>query len=141
MNWYAEWKPPLENQMNTLSEKIRLKAMEALIQGGHKIEGDAKKLVPVDLGHLRSRIGVKVENEVVYVGTNVFYGKYVEFGTGIYAEEGGRQAPWVYYAPYGKYEGWHWTRGQSPSPWLRPAFTMNREWIKNHIAKAIARGI
>jgi len=142
MSWSAEWRPPLESQMNALSEKIHLRALNALLQSGYKVQGDAKRLVPVDVGDLRSSIQVYMENETVYVGTGLSYGKYVEYGTGIYAEGGGgRQTPWVYFAPYGKYFGWHWTQGQSPSPWLRPAFIMNREWIKDHIAKAIAKGI
>lgn len=138
MSWSAEWKPPLNSQMNALKEKIHARTMRALLQCGYKIQGDAQKLVPVDTGRLKTSISVKMENEIVYIGTNVFYGKYVEYGTGIYAESGqGRQTPWVYYAPYGKYQGFHWTQGQSPSPWLRPAFIMNKEWVKDYLIKSI----
>jgi len=46
------------------------------------IEGEAKKLCPVRTGRLRASIHTgKIEDGVYYVGTNVHYAPYVEFGT------------------------------------------------------------
>jgi HK97 gp10 family phage protein len=48
-----------------------------------KIEADAARLCPVDTGRLRASITHRVERgrHVAYVGTNVEYAPYVEFGT------------------------------------------------------------
>ena len=46
------------------------------------IEGEAKRLCPVRTGRLRASIHTgKIEEGVYYVGTNVYYAPYVEFGT------------------------------------------------------------
>jgi len=46
------------------------------------VEGEAKRLCPVRTGRLRASIHTgKIEDGVYYVGTNVHYAPYVEFGT------------------------------------------------------------
>lgn len=65
----------------------------------------------VDTGNLRDSISPAVDeaNLCVYIGTDVDYAIYHEFGTGIYAEGGtGRQTPWMF---EGKDGEMHWTRG------------------------------
>ncbi|UTQ10089.1 hypothetical protein NMK97_03340 [Bacillus amyloliquefaciens] len=55
---------------------------------------------------------------VISVGAD--YAVYVEYGTGIYAEEGGgRQTPWVYYDT--KLNRWVVTRGMRAQPFWNPA--------------------
>ena len=71
---------------------------------------------PVDTGHLRNSINYRVRDDEVYIGTNVEYAPYVEFGTGKYAD-GGRPTPWVYQDDEGN---WHWTEGTPPRPYLAP---------------------
>lgn len=62
-----------------------------------------------------------VEDEnAVYIGANNEYAAYVELGTGIYAEGGGRPTPWVYQDANGN---WHYTHGQKPQPFLKPTVT------------------
>lgn len=85
---------------------------------GETAVGYAQDLVPVDTGHLRGSITYAVDGDDCYIGTNVEYAPYVEFGTGIYAEEGGRQTPWTYQDGDGN---WHMTNGSKPHPFLRPA--------------------
>lgn len=69
-------------------------ALEAI---GTKAEKYAKEETPVDLGRLRNSMTHIVEDDSVYVGTNVEYAKYVELGTGAYASDGnGRKGWWVY---------------------------------------------
>ena len=82
-------------------------------------------------GDLRNSITSKVENEgdelrgVVY--TPLEYAPYVEFGTGLFAEDGGRtDVPWNYQDDEGN---WHSTSGMPPRPFLRPALDENREEI------------
>lgn len=56
------------------------RALEAI---GIQAEGDVASLAPVDTGRLRNSITheTHAEEESVYVGTNVEYGKYQEYGT------------------------------------------------------------
>lgn len=83
-------------------------------------------------GELRNSITSKVETEgediigVVY--TPLEYAPYVEFGTGLFAEEVGRtDVPWSYQDEQGN---WHSTSGMPPQPFMRPALYENREEIK-----------
>ena len=56
------------------------RALEAI---GLQAEGYAKMLCPVDTGILRKRLTHEVDTsaQAVQIGTNVEYGKYVEYGT------------------------------------------------------------
>ena len=58
------------------------KAMLGLTSIGEEAEGFAKDECPVDTGNLRSKISNKVvdSEKALYVGTNVEYAPYVEFG-------------------------------------------------------------
>lgn len=96
------------------------KALEII---GQAAERYAKELCPVDTGNLRNSISHEVDDTTVYVGTNTEYAPYVEFGTGIYAEGGGRPTPWRYQDDKGE---WHTTSGMQPQPFLGPS-------IDNHI--------
>lgn len=92
----------------------------ALEEIGIKAESYAKLKCPVDTGRLRNSIthNATMQEDTVYIGTNVEYAPYVEFGTGIHAKSGGRQTPWVYKDQHGN---WHKTRGSRPHPFLKPA--------------------
>ena len=48
-----------------------------------KIQANAKQRTPVDTGHLKRNIEVDISQDELSadIGTNVEYGKYVEFGT------------------------------------------------------------
>lgn len=100
--------------------------LKALIDIGQDAEAYAKQYAPVDTGNLRNSISNEVsESEsAVYIGTNVEYAPYLEFGTGKFAEGGGgRQTPWRYQDEYGR---WHTSSGIPAQPYLRPA-------IANHL--------
>lgn len=96
------------------------------------VEGEAKKKAPKDNGELRRSIESSVNGSggdiVGVVSTPLEYAPYVEFGTGLFAEDGdGRKdVPWCYQDEKGE---WHSTRGQKPKPFLRPALHENRENI------------
>ena len=96
------------------------------------VEGDARKKAPKGNGELRRSIESNVDETasgiVGVVSTPLEYAPYVEFGTGLFAEEGnGRQdVPWHYKDEKGE---WHTTKGQKPHPYLRPALHDNRENI------------
>lgn len=85
--------------------------LRALIILGDTAEGYAKLNCPTDTGRLRNSIAhvVDVGGKCTYIGTNVHYAPYVEFGTGSRAESnmGGNQS----------------IGGQAPQPYLRPALS------------------
>lgn len=106
--------------------------LRSLERCGSQAEGYAIDLVPVDTGNLRNSISHKVDPDepAVYIGTNNECAAYVELGTGIYAETGGRQDPWVYKDSEGN---WHHTHGQKAQPYLRPAITDHKQTYQNII--------
>lgn len=89
------------------------RALEAI---GAAAEGYAKNLCPVETGALRNSIAHAVQDNTVYIGTNVEYAPYVEFGTGphntlgggtlVVPDKDGNPRPFA---------------GQRPQPYLKPA--------------------
>lgn len=103
------------------------------------VERSAKEKAPKGTGELRRSITSKVETQgdvsVGIVFTPLEYAPYVEFGTGLFAENGGRQdVPWNYQDDKGE---WHSTSGMKPRPYMRPALNENREQIKRILGEAI----
>lgn len=106
------------------------------------VERSAKQNAPKGNGALRNSIQSKVEKnagEVVgIVFTPLEYAPYVEYGTGLFAESGGRKdVPWHYQDDEGE---WHSTSGQHPHPFMRPAFSDNRERILRIIEESVKNG-
>lgn len=104
------------------------------------VEGAAKRKAPKDTGELRRSITSKVEDDggniIGIVYTPLEYAPYIEYGTGIFAEEGGRKdVPWHYQDDEGK---WHSTSGQKPQPYMRPALNESREQIKRILKGALS---
>lgn len=125
------------------------------------VEGEARKKAPKDNGELRRSIESRVEDNggelVGVVFTPLEYAPYVEYGTGMHAEKGGRSGWWVYVKDSaggisnsskggGKTYTFeeakkamailcakgldaHITCGMHPQPFLRPALHENRENI------------
>lgn len=78
--------------INKFLNQQERKASQALEIVGEHLVGEAKSLVPVGTpestgikgyvgGTLKSSITKVIDKLTLYVGTNVFYGPYVEFGT------------------------------------------------------------
>lgn len=97
------------------------------------LERSAKQEAPKgDTGELRRSITSKVEKDsnsiegIVY--TPLEYAPYVEYGTGLFAENGNgrKDVPWHYQDDEGN---WHTTYGQSPQPFMRPALNKNKNKI------------
>ena len=92
------------------------------------VERSAKQKAPKGIGELRRSIESKVVGNEGIVYTPKEYAPYVEYGTGLFAEEGGRtDVPWSYKDDKGE---WHTTSGMKPQPFMRPALYENREQIK-----------
>ena len=112
-------------------DKIR----EAIGKACAVVERTAKQKAPKGNGELRRSITSKVENLEGIVFTPLEYAPYVEYGTGLFAENGGRQdVPWHYKDEKGE---WHTTSGQSPHPYMRPALENNREQIVKTIKESL----
>lgn len=73
----------VESHVKELTAEMESKIPAILEKCGLVAEGYAKRLCPVDTGNLRNSIThVVVPGEsTVYIGTNVYYGPYVEMGT------------------------------------------------------------
>ena len=92
------------------------------------VERSAKQLAPKGrTGDLANSITHEVKGLIGEVFTPLEYAPYVEFGTGLFAENGGRSnVPWVYCDDKGDF---YTTYGQHPQPYMRPALNQNREEI------------
>ena len=109
-----------------------------LIKACLLVEATAKQKAPKGNGELRRSITSKIDGTVGMVYTPLEYDPFVEFGTGLYAENGGRQdVPWSYKDDEGN---WHTTSGRHPSPYFRPALYENREKILKIIKDGIING-
>ena len=102
------------------------------------VERSAKQKAPKDKGDLRRSITSKVEGTEGVVYTPSEYAPYVEYGTGLFAEGGGRQdVPWNYQDDEGN---WHSTSGMKPQPYMRPALNENKEEILRIIKEGLIGG-
>ena len=104
------------------------------------VEASAKEKAPKDTGALRRSISSRVEKTANGVEGVIFtpleYAPYIEYGTGLFAEDGGRQTPWSYQDDEGN---WHTTKGQPPRPYMRPALTENSNQILETLRGAIIK--
>ena len=102
-------------------------AQQALGQACALVERSAKQKAPKDNGELRRSISSEVDGLQGIVFTPLEYAPYVEYGTGLFAESGGRKdVPWHYQDDEGN---WHSTSGQHPQPFMRPALYENKQQI------------
>lgn len=107
----------------------------ALGQACALVERSAKEKAPKDTGALRRSITSRVESLQGIVYTPLEYAPYQEYGTGIFAEGGGRSdVPWKYQDDKGE---WHSTSGNPPKPFMRPALQENREKIVKTIKESL----
>ena len=110
---------------------------EALGTGCAIVEKSAKQKAPKDTGALRRSITSKVEGNQGIIFTPLEYAPYVEYGTGLFAESGGRKdVPWNYQDDEGK---WHSTSGQKPQPFMRPALEENKQLIKQILKEELTK--
>lgn len=106
------------------------------------VETDAKKLAPKGTGELRrsiaSRVDIEGDSIIGKVYSPLEYAPYVEYGTGLFAENGGRKdVPWNYQDDKGE---WHSTSGMKPTPYMRPALNQNREEILRLLKEGLTDG-
>lgn len=126
----------LEGVMDALdSLEDEQKYKEALGLACALVERSAKQKAPKATGELRRSITSEIRDLDGVVFTPLEYAPYVEYGTGLFAEGGGRQdVPWCYKDDEGN---WHTTSGQHPQPFMRPALDENREKIIELFRRAL----
>lgn len=134
----------LDNLINNLEDRLSgAKLEKAMKDATLLVEGEARKKAPKFHGELRRSIEstVKAGNNsmegIIY--SPLEYAPYVEYGTGLFAEGGNgrKDVPWNYQDDEGE---WHSTSGQSPSPYMRPALTENKQKILNILKGGITNG-
>lgn len=120
-----------------LEERVNDSIEESLGKACALVEREAKEKAPKGNGALRRSITSEVKDNEGVIFTPLEYAPYVEFGTGLFAEEGGRQdVPWHYKDDEGN---WHSTSGQPPQPFMRPALNDNLEKIYKIFKEDIAQ--
>ena len=133
----------IEGSENLLSKLDKVAQAENLVNAMGKacalIEGEAKRKAPKDTGELRRSIESKVENNGEGVQGVIFspleYAPYIEYGTGLFAEKGGRaDVPWFYVDDEGK---GHLTKGIHPHPYMRPALNEQKNKIKDILKEGL----
>ena len=94
-----------------------------MLRGGELVRAEAAANCPVDTGALKQSIVVEqADGTSVIVGTNLEYGIYVEFGTGLKGDSSvahTTKGGWVYFNE--NTGGFVYTTGQTPQPFLVPA--------------------
>lgn len=112
----------------------------ALERCGKQAEDFAKDLVPKDTGNLQNSISHRVDEaeKAAYVGTNVEYAGYVEFGTGCYSSIGGGtpKSHWVYMGDDGKF---HIGKPRKPKPFIKPAVADHAGTYRNIIKDELSK--
>lgn len=133
----------IEGSENLLSKLDKVAQAENLVNAMGKacalVEGEAKRKAPKDTGELRRSIESKVENNGEGVQGVIFspleYAPYIEYGTGLFAEKGGRaDVPWFYVDDDGK---GHLTKGIHPHPYMRPALNEQKNKIKDILKEGL----
>ena len=125
----------IEEVLDSIDSLANLEELQsALGKACAVVEASAKQKAPKDTGALARSITSKREDPEGIIFTPLEYAPYVEYGTGLFAEEGGRSTPWVYKDDKGE---WHKTSGQKPQPFMRPALAENREKIINILKEGI----
>lgn len=125
----------IEEVLDSIDSLADLEGLQsALGKACAVVEASAKQKAPKDTGALARSITSKIEDTEGIIFTPLEYAPYVEYGTGLFAEEGGRSTPWIYKDDKGE---WHKTSGQKPQPFMRPALEENREKIINILKEGI----
>lgn len=127
----------LEEVLDAIDIADPKKIEEALGKACALVERSAKQNAPKDIGALRRSITSKVENGEGVIYTPLEYAPYIEYGTGLFAEDGGRKdVPWSYQDDEGN---WHTTSGQKPQTFMRPALNENRAEILRILTEALTQ--
>ena len=127
----------LEEVLDSIDSLADLEGLpSALGKACAVVEASAKQKAPKDTGALARSITSKIEDTEGIIFTPLEYAPYVEYGTGLFAENGnGRKTGWAYKDE--KTGETIWTRGQHPQPYMRPALNENRQKVVELIKEGL----
>lgn len=113
----------LQGAIKKLDEKLTKEVSNEINASSLKIQSDAKKLAPVDMGYLRNSIVLDGElGSLTYnVEARMPYAAYVEFGTG-----GKVSIPSGYEEYAALFKGTKKVVGMRAQPYLIPSFEMEK---------------
>lgn len=113
----------LQGAIKKLDEKLTKEVSNEINASSLKIQSDAKKLAPVDMGYLRNSIVLNGEiGSLTYnVEARMPYAAYVEFGTG-----GKVSIPSGYEEYAALFKGTRKVVGMRAQPYLIPSFEMEK---------------
>lgn len=116
---------------NDVMEKVS----DIVYETARFIQSEAIAMAPVDDGSLRDSIEVKMMGKyTAKITVGVAYAVYVEYGTGIYAENGnGRQTPWSYYSV--KLGRWVTTEGMRAQPFWFDAVERGKDYFYEELRR------
>lgn len=104
----------VQDAFRDVKASLRIAIVKALRRGALIVEGEAKRLCPVDTGRLQGSITSDMVNDhTIAVGTNVEYASYVEYGT----------------------------RYQSAQPYLRPARDSREQEVREAVGAHIEHAL
>lgn len=83
MEIHIEGLDSVRDMLNERAEQIAANIAKGVAEAGELVKGAAKDLAPVKSGALRDSITSEADGNTAIVGTNIEYGIYVEFGTGV----------------------------------------------------------
>ena len=129
---FKDNRPAVMSRLDQFVEK-------ALTSAGMVLEANINPLIPVDTTALliSLKYEVDISKKTMYIGVNEPYAIYVEFGTGVFAENGGgRKTPWWYKDEDGN---WHRTIGQKPSRYMRGGYENARADVEK-VVRQIFKG-
>jgi HK97 gp10 family phage protein len=132
----------LLKKLDKLGGSIEQSTQKALLKGGAVFESGAKEHCPVDTGQLRESIHTEAKDaQTVTVGTNCGHAVFVEYGTG---PKGDPSVPhttkesWRYQDAEGN---WHTSHGQPPQPFMRTAFSENKDKVVDAVKEFIKEDV
>lgn len=132
----------LLKKLDGLGGSIPQSTQKALLRAGGVFEKAAKEKCPVDTGDLRDSIHTEAKaDDQVATGTSLKYGPDVEFGTG---PKGDPSVPhttkkfWRYKDAEGN---WHTSHGQPPQPFMRTAFSENKDKAVDAVKESIREDV
>ncbi|WP_164670965.1 HK97-gp10 family putative phage morphogenesis protein [Virgibacillus doumboii] len=126
----------LEKALKDFEDHVIDRAREIVQETGLKIFNNAVALAPVDDGNLRDSITFEssLDGLSVLIRVGAEYAIYVEYGTGIYAENGdGRKEPWVYWSD--KLGRFVYTVGMRAQPFWHSSVDRGARYFRKEMKK------
>lgn len=132
----------LLKKLNQLGGSIPQSTQKALLKGGAVFEAGAKAHCPVDTGNLRNSIHTEAKDTAtVSVGTNTDYAAYVEYGTGPKGDPSVPHTTKKYWRYKDKDGNWVTSHGQPPQPFMRTAFSENKDKAVEVVKESIREDV